>query len=149
MRKILLVLQILITRDENIKMFFSQLKQCAVRDSSPTLVLHRRYFKPGEETLEHVRCAFVQKDLHFNFSTRCSVARENLSTSNTCSRETVGKFSKNSSIDTPASRLPSKASTGTRVPRKTGVPPRISGSTVMGSEVISCASITNDISGLF
>src|SRR6185295_12436156 len=74
-----------------------------------------------------------------------NVAPENLMTSKTCSRETVGKFSKNASMETPASRLFKSASTGTRVPRKTGVPPRISGSMVMGSEAISFSCITSDI----
>src|SRR5215216_4444360 len=58
---------------------------------------------------------------------------------------TVGKFCKNSSNETPASKLLSKASTGTRVPVKTGVRSSIFRSTVIGSEAISFSSITNDI----
>lgn len=43
-----------------------------------------------------------------------------------CSLETVGKSSKNSGMEWPASRYSKKVLTGTRVPLNTGVPPRMS-----------------------
>ena len=45
----------------------------------------------------------------------------------TCSRFTVGNPSRNSSIESPASKWSKRLFTGTRVPVKTGSPPRISG----------------------
>jgi len=48
------------------------------------------------------------------------------------SRVTVGKFSRNSSRETPASRFSSNDETGTLVPVNTGVPLITSRSTVIG-----------------
>lgn len=48
------------------------------------------------------------------------------STSTTWLRETVGWLSRNSLMESPASRYSIRMRTGTRVPEKTGVPPRMS-----------------------
>src|SRR5580704_2977743 len=49
----------------------------------------------------------------------------------TCSRVIIGKPSRNSSIESPASRYSMSVWTGTRVPQKTGMPPMTSGSRQM------------------
>src|SRR5437870_13906915 len=67
----------------------------------------------------------VQQDSHSSLMTSdlaCSRARI------AASRPTVGKSSRNSSRVWPPSRYSKRLWKGTRVPRKTGVPPRTSGS---------------------
>jgi hypothetical protein len=49
----------------------------------------------------------------------------------TWARLTLGKSSRNALMESPASRQSVRFFTGTRVPAKTGMPPRISGSDVM------------------
>jgi len=68
----------------------------------------------------------VQKNFQPAFAARCSA--NSLRTATTCSRRTLGKSSTNSSTVCPPSRYSISVRTGTRVPRKTGVPPRTSGS---------------------
>src|SRR5438874_6546654 len=89
--------------------------------------------------------AFVKQYLQLESPSFCSVSCENLRTASACSRLTLGKFSRNSSSDTPALRLLKSASTGTRVPSNTGVPLTISGLTLIGRDEISSSSITTVI----
>jgi len=60
-----------------------------------------------------------------------------------CSLETVGKSSKNSWSGTPASKWSNKLSIGTRVPLKTGCPPKIYLSIVMMSGTFMIIKVKN------
>src|SRR5262245_57969103 len=82
-----------------------------------------------ETSFQSLIDAFVEQDLHLtSVRTRAFAVS---STATTCSRVTVGKPSKNSSIVSPASRYSKRVWTGTRVPANTGVPPIISGELVI------------------
>src|SRR5438876_5482370 len=69
------------------------------------------------------------------------------STATTCSRVTVGKPSKKSSIVSPASRYSKRVWTGTRVPPNTGVPPMISGEIVIKLLLIYESVLVKGLSG--
>src|SRR5438445_5555788 len=71
----------------------------------------------------------------------------NSRTATTCSRVTVGKPSKNSSIVSPASRYSKRVCTGTRVPQKTGVPPMTLGEMVIKLLLILESLLVKDLSG--
>src|SRR5207249_6629560 len=79
--------------------------------------------------------AFVEQDLHF----AAAASMHSFASSRnaiTCSRETLGKPSRKSSIESPASRWSMSVGIGTRVPAKQGAPLMISGS-IFTTEFIS------------
>src|ERR1700758_5004596 len=59
-----------------------------------------------------------------------SFALDSSSNARTCSRFTLGKPSRKSAMESPAPRWSNRLLIGTRVPAKTGSPPRISGARV-------------------
>jgi hypothetical protein len=82
---------------------------------------------PGEQVFEGLRDAMIQQDLHPARRAFDSFAA-NAKTSSTCLRVTPGNQTKKSSRLAPDPKLVNKAETGTRVPRKAGAPPSLSGS---------------------
>src|SRR5436190_8930058 len=100
------------------------------RKCRPTRAAHRsslrgRSSHPPQTLID----AFVEQDFHLTSVSTLTFAVS--STATTCSRVTVGKPSKKSSIVSPASRYSKRVCTGTRVPANTGVPPIISGEIVI------------------
>ena len=101
----------------------------------------RRYGESTKPYFDNVRNSLVEDSQGDNPS-RFKVSFEKLSIATAWSRDTVGKFTRNSSSETPSAELFMRASTGTRVPANTGVPLMISGSIVIGRLSTVCSSIT-------
>jgi len=116
--------------DKDIKLRLDAFKQSSVGDASPTLTGNGGYGVIREISQESDRKTFIQNVLHAG--TVSSISRLAASnTATTCSRFTVGKSYKKGSIESPSSRQSNKFCAGTRVPAKTGVPPRTSGDDVI------------------
>jgi hypothetical protein len=81
---------------------------------------------PGQSPFQFSGQTLVDQNLHRDWAITRAFACSREQTA--ASRVTVGKSSRNSSRVWPASRYSTRVWNGTRVPQKTGVPPRISGS---------------------
>src|SRR5208282_1804124 len=86
----------------------------------------------GEQTHQFQRHALIHEHFHRRAFSRVSSCAP-VSTATAAARVTVGKFSRNSSSEQSLSRCSNSDAAGTRVPRNTGSPPRISGSATMWS----------------
>jgi len=127
---VLLIQNVGIHCEENVKVWFNALKQFPVCNTSPALPRNRCRNMVRKISQQPSREAFVQNDLHAGTASNTSCLADS-STAITCSRFTVGKSYRNRSIESPASRQSNRFCTGTRVPAKTGVPFKISGDDVM------------------
>src|SRR5262245_65318771 len=92
----------------------------------------------GQSTVD----TFVEQYLHEAMASILALASSRKAM--TCSRETVGNPSRNSSIDCPPSKYSMSVCTGTRVPLNTGVPPKISGVDVMRGGLAVAISTPRD-----
>jgi hypothetical protein len=128
-RQILLVDNVGIHGNEDIKFRFHAFEQSPVGDACPPLARNCGYHVVWKIPQESSGKTLVQNDPHAGIVSNTSrLAASNTAT--TCSRFTVGKSYRKRSIESPSSRQSNMFCTGTRVPAKTGVPPRISGDDV-------------------
>jgi hypothetical protein len=128
--QILLMHNVGVHCDKDIKFRFDTFQQRPVGDTRPTLSRNCGHSVILEIPHETHRQAFVQNDLHAGTASNTSrLAASNTAT--TCSLVTVGKSYKKRSIESPSSKQSNKFFAGTRVPAKTGSPPRTSGDDVM------------------
>src|SRR4029077_1056033 len=126
---VLLVRQIPIHRHEHVKSFGSQGKQFAILNGGPSHLPGGSHVVTDKGAGKTPIDALVQQNSHEADSTSFSFASSRKAI--TCSRVTEGKPSRNSSIESPASRYSMSVRTGPRVPQNTAVPLMPSGSPQM------------------
>src|ERR1043166_2767080 len=89
--------------NKRVEFLFSQCKQFAILDSTPTAFLNRCDLMADEIARESAVNALVEQNLHFvaEASMHSFASSRNAMT---CSRETLGKPSRKSSMESPPSR---------------------------------------------
>ena len=115
--KVLLELQAAVDGQENIKFFLGERQKRPILKGVPASLMNGGDFVISEEQLDARVYALVNKDAHSS-----SWLLPTSSTVRTCSRVMGGWSLMNSSIVSPPSRKSIRLWTGTRVPRKHGVP---------------------------
>lgn len=118
--------QVAVDRDEHVELRSSQTQQFAVPDFRPAHLAGCADVVTYEVSQQAPVDALVEKHLHAGSFTNSSAAASRNAT--TSPRFTMGKPSRKSSIESPASRCSTSVRTGTRVPANTGVPPITAGS---------------------
>src|ERR1700722_15464088 len=121
--------QIPIDCNEHFESSRCQGKQLAILDRGPPHLFGGLDVVADNSARKAPIDALIEQDSHGTDSTSFSFASSRKAI--TCARVTVGKPSRNSSMESPASRYSMSVCTGTRVPQKTGVPLITSGSRQM------------------
>ena len=98
----LLKCKVPVDRDECIELPGGARQQCAVLDAGPAKLDNRTYFVSGDVASQSPVDTFVEQKPHDAVSINRSLANSRKEI--TCSRLTLGKPSRKSSIDSPASR---------------------------------------------
>jgi hypothetical protein len=126
--EVLLITDAAVCSDEQIEQRLCQSQQIPVVKVCPAHFKRRRDFMLAQELPHGTWSAVVQEDLHADTAsagerTPACVSRARKSRNpRTCSRLTPSNQSTNSSTVAPLLRFNKRASTGTRVPRKTQAP---------------------------
>ncbi len=128
--QILLVDNIGIHRDKHVKLVvLDSFEQRSIGNTGLALSGNCGYHMLWKIPQESPRKAFVKNNPHAGTASNTScLAASSIAT--TCPRFTVGKSYRKRSMESPSSRQSSRFCAGTRVPVKTGVPPRTSGDDV-------------------
>jgi hypothetical protein len=132
----LLEIKIAVYSYENVIVTSCEFEEFSIFLARPAGFLNRGNGMGGKFFTESLIYTLVQKDLHLQCTDARTRSVASSRNANSCSLLTVGNPSRKDSRDSPALMYSTNVCTGTRVPANTGVPPMISGETLMISFTI-------------